>query len=49
MAQASAVHEPAELAGARFAGVSVLADQLTDHLRASLGRVTLLALRSRSR
>lgn len=41
-AQARAVCELVELAGARFAGVSVLVDQLSDDVRATLGRVTSL-------
>jgi len=40
--QATAVKQLVELSGARFAGVSVLVDQLEDPVRARLGRVTSL-------
>lgn len=40
--QAHAVRELIEMSGARFAGASVLVDQLEDDVRAALGRVTSL-------
>ena len=41
-AQASAVRELVALSGARFAGVSLLVDQLTDDVRGTFGSVTSL-------
>lgn len=40
--QAAAARELVEMCGARFAGVSILVDQLEDEVRAKLGRVTWL-------
>ncbi len=41
-AQATAVRELVERAGARFAGVSLAVDELTDDVRETLARVTSL-------